>query len=89
MLGDPWAPPGDRLALRASIVGEIAFYLDVPRSASVVAETGMVVWRLSRDAMEELRTTHSDVAAKFHEAMAAMLATRLANTNKLVRLLAD
>jgi len=74
---------------QGSIVGEIAFYLDVPRSASVVAETGMVVWRLSRDAMEELRTTHSDIAAKFHEAMAAMLATRLANTNKLVRLLAD
>jgi SulP family sulfate permease len=74
---------------QGSIVGEIAFYLGAPRLASVVAEGAMVVWRLSRGAMEELRATHSDVAAKFHEAMAAMLAGRLANTNKLVRLLAD
>src|SRR5690606_33316382 len=35
-----------------AIAGEVAFYRSVPRSASVVAETDLVAWRLSRAALE-------------------------------------
>jgi sulfate permease, SulP family len=72
-----------------AIVGEIAFYLSVPRSASVVAESTLVAWRFSRANLERLRATEPEIAARFHAGIAAMLADRLTRTNRLVQLLAD
>ncbi len=72
-----------------AIVGEIAFYLSVPRSASVVAESALVVWRFSRANLDRLRATEPEIAARFHQGIAAMLADRLTRTNRLVQLLAD
>ncbi len=72
-----------------AIVGEIAFYLGEKRSASIVAEEPMTVWRFSRDAMRALQERDPAAAMRFHEGMAAMLARRLTHTNRLVRLLAD
>ena len=72
-----------------SIVGEIAFYLGETRSASVVAEEDMIVWRLSRASVQRLQAEMPEVALRFHEGIAAMLAKRLTRTNHLVRLLAD
>ncbi len=72
-----------------AIVGEIAFYLTVPRSASVVAETKVVAWRFSRANMDRLRESEPEIAARFHAGIAAMLADRLTRTNRLIQLLAD
>lgn len=72
-----------------AIVGEVAFYLSVPRSASVVAENTLVAWRFSRTNLERLRATEPQIAARFHEGVAAMLADRLTRTNRLIQLLAD
>ena len=72
-----------------AIVGEIAFYRAVPRSASVIAETDLVAWRFSRASLERLRASDPDVAARFHQGIAAMLADRLTSTNRLIQLLAD
>ena len=72
-----------------AIVGEIAFYLGDTRSASVIAEQDMVVWRLSRASMDRLQAELPDVGLRFHQGVAAMLARRLTRTNHLVRLLAD
>lgn len=74
---------------RGSIVGEMAFYLGKPRSASVIAEAPLVAWRFSSDSLERLRAISPDVAIAFHRGMAGMLADRLSSTNQLVRLLAD
>jgi len=71
-----------------SIVGEIAFYLGTIRTASVVAETPMIVWRFSRESLAELEATAPAAAARFHRGMAEVLADRLAATNRLVRFLA-
>lgn len=72
-----------------AIVGEVAYYLAVPRTASVTAETDMVVWRLSRAALERLNAAEPAVAARFHQGMASMLADRLTHTNRLVQMLAS
>ena len=72
-----------------AIIGEMAFYLGEERSASVVAEEAMVVWRLSQDAIERLQAEMPDIALRFHQGIATMLAKRLKQTNHLVRLLAD
>ncbi|WP_421722803.1 SulP family inorganic anion transporter [Bauldia sp.] len=74
---------------RGSIVGELAFYLGRKRSASVIARSPLVAWRLSADALDRLCDTDPKTAVAFHRGMARMLGDRLAGTNQLVRLLAD
>lgn len=63
-------------------VGEIGFYLDVPRTASVVADTPAVVYRLSRVALEKMREMEPELALAFHEYMARMLSERLQTTTR-------
>jgi SulP family sulfate permease len=81
-------PDGRSVRLKSmgagTVVGEIAFYLGVPRSASVVALEDTTAFRLSA---EKLRAMHRDVpglATVFHEYMARMLSVRLMETNRLV-----
>jgi SulP family sulfate permease len=69
-------------------VGEIAFYLDDERSASVVAKDEMVVWRLSSEAIERLQAEAPAAALKFHRGMAAMLSRRLARTSRHLSIVA-
>lgn len=72
-----------------AVVGEIAYYLSERRSASVVATSPVVAWRLSQAAIEQLQQASPDVALAFHRGMATMLSRRLTNTNSLVRFLAE
>lgn len=72
-----------------AIVGELAFYLDRPRNASIVVQAPMTAWRFSRGSLERLRQETPDLATRFHEGIAAMLAARLTRTNRLVSFLAD
>ena len=72
-----------------AIVGEVAFYIDKPRNASVVAELPMTAWRFSRTSLGQLQKEMPDLASRFHEGIAAMMAARLTSTNRLVSFLAD
>ena len=72
-----------------ALIGELAYYLHQPRSASVISETDAVLCRLSRDSLDRMRKDDPDLAFQFHEAMAAVLADRLSGTNRLLRFLAD
>lgn len=74
---------------KGTIVGEIAFYLDQCRSASVVADTDAVVWRLSRDSLARMKAEAPDIASAFHEHLVRMLAARVTQTTGLIRSLAD
>ncbi len=67
-----------------TVVGEVAFYLDVPRSASVVADLPTTGYRLTRANLERLRAARPDLAAMFHEFIAHRLAARVAETARLV-----
>ena len=74
-------PEGTRLRLRAVrpgvVVGEVAMYTGVPRTADVVAETPSVVLRLSRASIEQLEADEPELAAALHRWLARTLAERL------------
>lgn len=72
-----------------AIVGEVAFYLGKPRNASVVIESPVLAWRFSRASLLRLQEEDPDLAFRFHEGLAAMMASRLTSTNRLVSFLSD
>ncbi len=86
-------PEGTRMRLRAVrpgvVVGEIAMYTGVPRTADVVAETPSVVLRLSRSSIEQLEADEPELAAALHRWLATTLAERLSDTLRAFEALLD
>jgi SulP family sulfate permease len=84
-------PDGKQMRIRTmnagTVVGEGAFYLGVPRSASVIGVTGGRAYRLSRESLEKLKVQDPHIATTFHEYMARMLADKLADTTRLLSVL--
>jgi SulP family sulfate permease len=84
-------PDGGQMRIRTmnagTVVGEVAFYLGVPRSASVVGVTAGRAYRLSRESLEKLKVQDPHIATTFHEYMARMLADKLADTTRLLSVL--
>jgi SulP family sulfate permease len=70
-----------------AIVGEVAFYLGGPRTASVFARTKMVTWQFTRTRLEQVQIEAPELAVAFHKGMASILAARLSSTNRLVQFL--
>jgi sulfate permease, SulP family len=79
-------PQGTRMRLRTVrpgvVVGEVAMYTGVPRTADVVAETPSVVLRLTRASIEQLEAAEPELAAALHRWLARTLAERLGDTLK-------
>jgi SulP family sulfate permease len=77
-------PEGKRLRLRTVlpgvVVGEIAMYTGVPRTADVVAETPSVVLKLSRASIEQMEGAQPELAAALHRWLAMTLSERLNDT---------
>ena len=67
---------------RGTVVGELGFYLDAPRSATVRAEVDCVVHRLTRDSLKRMEADDPAGALLFHHYMSRLLADRLAHTNR-------
>jgi SulP family sulfate permease len=86
-------PEGTRMRLRAMrpgvVVGEIAMYTGIPRTADVVAETPSVVLRLSRASIERMEATEPMLAATLHRWLATTLSERLTDTQRAVMVLYD
>jgi SulP family sulfate permease len=84
---------GQNIRLRTmgpgTIVGEIAFYLGEPRSASVVAVDPTRAYRLTKRRLEEMRRDHPDLASTLHEYMAKTLCAKLIDTNRVVGVLSQ
>ena len=74
-------PEGTRMRLRTLrpgvVVGEMAMYTGVLRSADVVAETPSVVLRLSRESIERVEAEDPALAAALHRWLATTLSERL------------
>ena len=90
MLEKPNSPP---LRLRrmgaGTVVGEVGMYMRCQRTASVIAETPTVAYRLSTDALHRMEQADPETAAAFHQYMARMLADRLAETDRTLEALMD
>jgi SulP family sulfate permease len=59
------------------------------RTASVIASRPSVVYRLSADALNDMRAQDPEVAALLHEWIARLLAERLAANNRTIEALMD
>ena len=75
--------------LPGAVAGEMAFYANRPRSASVVCEEPGIVWRFSRENLKRMQMKEPGIAYHLHERMAVILAERLGGTTRLVQHLAD
>jgi SulP family sulfate permease len=86
-------PEGRRMRLRTVrpgvVVGEIAMYTGVPRTADVVAEAPSVVLRLRRDSIERMEATEPELASALHRWLAGTLAERLTDTMRTFDALLD
>ena len=86
-------PNQKRLRVRTirggATVGEMGIYLGGLRTASVVASRHSVVYRLSLQALKQMRQNDPEVAALFHEWIARLLAERVADNNRMFEALMD
>jgi sulfate permease, SulP family len=74
-----------RRVLPGTLVGELGFYLDVPRTASVVADGDVVVAQLPGDEFARLERDDPELAGALHRALARHLAGRLATTLRTIQ----
>ena len=86
-------PEGVRMRLRTLrpgvVVGEVTLYMDVPRTADVLAEVPSVVLRIGREDIERLEREQPELAATLHRWLATQLAERLTDTIGVVDALLD
>jgi sulfate permease, SulP family len=75
---------GTRMRLRTLrpgvVVGEVALYTGVPRTADVVTETPAVVLRLSAGTIARIEAERPELATQLHRWLAWTLADRLGDT---------
>jgi SulP family sulfate permease len=71
------------------VVGEVALYTRVPRTADVVAETESVVLRFSARSIARIEAEEPEVAAALHRWLATTLADRLGETMRAADALLD
>jgi SulP family sulfate permease len=65
-----------------TVVGEMGFYRDVPRTASVVAEGPTVIYRLTRQAFDKMQAEDPSAAAALHKLIVRLLSDRLEFANR-------
>lgn len=70
--------------LPGAMLGEIAYYAGVARTASIVAETAATAVRMDADALSRMEREDPAVAASFHRMLAVVLARRLMTTSRLL-----
>lgn len=68
-----------------TIVGEMGFYGDAPRSADVVADVATRVARLDLEQLKSLELARPDLAAQLHRFVINTLAARLRTANEELR----
>ena len=66
------------------IVGELGLYIDLKRTASIIADQDCTAYRLSKQAMEEIQKEELDLAAAIHEFVACLLARLLADSTRFI-----
>jgi SulP family sulfate permease len=70
--------------LPGAIVGEIAYYAGVDRTATLTAETASTVICIDADALALMERNDAAAAAHFHRNLASVLAKRLLTTTRLL-----
>jgi sulfate permease, SulP family len=67
-----------------TVIGEVGFYLKQKRSASIVADTKAVAYRLSQEALARMKEEQPQLAIALDEMMIRIVAERLARNNRTI-----
>ncbi|MDO9416700.1 SulP family inorganic anion transporter [Pararhizobium sp.] len=70
--------------LPGAMVGEIAYYAGVARTATVTTDTKAVAVRIDADGLSRMEKDDPALAASFHRMLAVVLARRLMTTTRLL-----
>jgi SulP family sulfate permease len=77
---------GERVRLQTlglgTAVGELDLYLGTSSTASVIADSPTIAYRLTRAALSRMKEEEPELAATFHEFVAHLLSERLAATTR-------
>ncbi|KTC94564.1 SLC26A/SulP transporter family protein [Legionella erythra] len=73
-----------RRLLAGTIVGEMAFYLNQPRTASVVAAHECLAYRFTAESLGKMTEEQPELAAAFHKGIVKIIAKRLFYANRLL-----
>ncbi|MGC9336390.1 MAG: cyclic nucleotide-binding domain-containing protein [Anaerolineae bacterium] len=63
-------------------VGVLGLYLGTTRTASVIADSLTIAYRLTRAALTDMKEKEPELAATFHELIVRLLSERLAATTR-------
>lgn len=66
-----------RVYTSGAVLGEMAVYMEGPRTASLRIEAPSVLFRLDADALKRLQLRHPEAAGRFHASVVRMIAGRL------------
>ena len=79
---------GSRVRLQkhimGAILGEVGFYLNTPRSATVIADYETKAYRLTREALQKMKEEAPDLASDFNEMIVRLVGQRLITTNRVL-----
>jgi SulP family sulfate permease len=67
-----------------TLLGEVGFFLDVPRSANLLAAPTAIVWSLSRQAFDEFMSTHPAEALSLTTYVIRLQSERLTFANRQI-----
>lgn len=68
-------------------VGELGFYLGIPRTAAVVVDEPSVIYSLSRQELTHIEGSHAEVANVFHRIIVRLLGERVVHLIRTVNAL--
>ncbi len=71
-----------RRMLGYTVVGEMGFYRQMPRTASVITEEPSVIFRLTREAFDRMQAEDPAAASVFHKLIIRLLSDRLEFANR-------
>lgn len=70
-----------------AVLGEVAYYLGVPRTADAIVERATTLFKLTRTTLLTLETADPELAVLAHRLFARALADRLAIANRMISLI--
>lgn len=79
-----YAPKRLRTFTGGSLVGEIGFYLGLPRVASVVVEKPSVIYSLAREGLKKMNTENPALVSSFNKFIVRLVGRRLVDTNGIL-----
>ena len=74
-----------RVFTSGAVLGEMAVYMEGPRTASLRIDAPSVLFRLDADGLQRLQLRHPKAAGRFHASIVRMIAGRLETTTRELR----